>query len=373
MKIVELPFNVKSPILACGADIKGAFALAKGRKAYLFEGFGDLADVDNLERYGRAVKAAVKRLRIDPKIVACDLHPGYFSSRFAQSFQLSAFSYQLYRVQHHEAHVAAAIVDNAIRGGVIGVAFDGTGYGRDGNIWGGEFFTGNLRSLERAAHLEYVPMPGGEACIREPWRMAASYLCKAFGERFLDVKIDFVRSIDKKKWLILKKMIEGGLNSPLTSSAGRLFDAAAAIILLRKEARFEAELPIRLEEATDPSVGGHYDFDVKASGREFVIDSKKILRGIVKDLLGKTDAFAAAGKFHNTMACVIRKTAARLRKRSGINNVVLSGGVFQNRFLTEKTFDMLRESGFRVRVHGAVPVNDDGIPIGQVAIANAKV
>jgi len=373
MITIELPFKVKRPILACGADIKGAFAFAKGRKAYLFDGFGDLADADNLQRYGRAVKAAVKRLRINPKIVACDLHPGYFSSRFAESFQLSAFSYQPYRVQHHEAHVAAAIVDNAIRGDVIGVAFDGTGYGRDGNIWGGEFFTGNLRSFERAAHFEYVPMPGGEACIRQPWRMAASYLCRAFGEKFLDLKIDFVKSIDKKRWLILNKMIERGLNSPLTSSAGRLFDTAACIILSRKEAKFEAELPIRLEEATDPSVRGRYAFDVKTSGGELVIDSKKISRGIVKDLLSKTDAFAAAGKFHNTMAYVIQKTAARLRKRFGINNVVLSGGVFQNRFLTEKAFDMLRESGFCVHVHSAVPVNDGGIPIGQVAIANGRI
>ena len=227
MKVIKLPFKVKKPILACGADLKGAFALARGDEAFLTDGFGDLGGLDNLTKYEKSVKESIKRLKIRPEVIACDLHPDYFSTRFAERYALSAPRSALVKVQHHEAHIASAIVDNAIKGDVIGVAFDGTGYGPDGNIWGGEFFTGGLKRFDRAARLGYIPMPGAETAIREPWRMAFGYLYSAFGDDLPPL----VKRWDKKRRAFLKAMIDKDINSPLTSSAGRLFDAVGSLVL----------------------------------------------------------------------------------------------------------------------------------------------
>lgn len=356
MKTIVLPFSIKKPILACGADLKGAFAIAKGRAAYLFDGFGDLGDADNLARYEKAIAVAEKRLKIKPAVVACDMHPEYRSSIFAER-------YAPVRVQHHEAHIAAAMADAGMSGKVIGVAFDGTGYGPDGNIWGGEFFVGDMKKMTRVAHLEYVHMPGGEACVHEPWRMAASYLYKAYGADLLKLKIGLVRNIDAAKWRILKQMIENNVNSPLTSSAGRLFDAAASIILDRRGADFEAELPIELEKTADKDIIERYEFDIVKDRGMLIIKCGMIFRGMVKDMERKVDRSEISSKFHNTVADIITKTVAMLRKKYGISDVVYSGGVFQNRYLADRI-------GL---VSAGVPVNDGGIPIGQVAIANARV
>ena len=365
MKKIKLPFKVKRPILACGADLKGAFALAKGDTAYLFDGFGDLSELDNFTRYEKAVKGAVRRLKIRPAVVACDLHPGYFSTRFAEDFCTRCLNKKndkqrtWYKIQHHEAHVASAIVDNKITGEVFAAVFDGTGYGWDGNIWGGEFFKGSIRNLRRAAHLGYIPMPGGEACIREPWRMAASYLHSAFGRDFLELRIGIVKSINKYKWAVLKEMIDKKVNSPLTSSMGRLFDAAGSIILNKKEARFEAEFPIELERLAAKDIAADYG----PGG------SLKIIRQIVRDLEKKADVSIISAKFHNSIAQMILSAV----KISKMKRVVLSGGVFQNRYLKERTVALLSGDGFKVYTHSNVDTNDSGIPIGQIAIAHARV
>jgi len=363
MNKIKLPFRVKRPMLACGADMKGAFVLAKGSSAYLFDGFGDLSELDNFTRYEKAVKGAVKRLKIRPAVVACDLHPGYFSTRFAEDFlrvtndeRRMTKSVILRRAQHHGAHVASAIVDNKITGEVFAAAFDGTGYGPDGNIWGGEFFKGNIRNLRRAAHLDYIPMPGGEACIREPWRMAASYLYAACGRDFLRLKIGIVKGINRRRWAVLKEMIDKRVNSPLTSSAGRLFDAVGSIVLNRKEAKFEAELPIELERIAAKGVDASYS----PGG------SLKIVKQIVRDVEKKVDASIISAKFHNSIARMILD-AARISK---LKRVVLSGGVFQNRYLKDRTVKLLSANGFKVYTHSSVETNDSGIPIGQIAIAN---
>ncbi|MDO8536000.1 MAG: hypothetical protein Q7S30_03210 [Candidatus Omnitrophota bacterium] len=358
MTRLTLPFGVKRPILACGADLKGAFALAKGRYAYLFDGFGDLSDLNNFTKYEKAVKAAESKLKISPKIIVCDLHPGYFSTRFAESYQSTAISRQLYRVQHHEAHIASAIIDNGIAGDVLGAAFDGTGYGLDGNIWGGEFFAGNSKSLKRVAHLEYVPMPGGEMCIKEPWRMAVSYLYEAYGNDFLKLPIDFVKKLDKKKCSVLMGMTDKKINSPITSSAGRLFDAIGSILLGKNVARFEAQLPIELEKIAVGS-DGYYD----------ISGTSGMIKGIVGDIKKKTAASIISGKFHNTIAVMILSMA----KKYKMKKVVLSGGVFQNKLLKERAIMLLKGKGFRVYTHLRVPTNDLGIPLGQIAIANARV
>lgn len=359
MKVIKLPFKIKSAILACGADLKGAFALAKGRSAYLFDGFGDLSDLDNFTRYEKAVKVAEKKLKISPRIVVCDLHPGYFSTQFAKNYaQQNAFN-TLYEAQHHEAHIASAIVDNDVRGDVFGVAFDGTGYGLDGNVWGGEFFFGNIRRMKRAAHLGYIPMPGGETCIKEPWRMAASYLYSIFGEDFLKLKLGLVRGIGRKKWVVLKHMIDKKINSPLTSSAGRLFDAAGSLVLNKRIAEFEAQLPMELERIAAAGVKDSYSHE----------DGVSMIKGLVKDAEKGLPSAVISAKFHNSVAMMILNAAKKFK----IKNVILSGGVFQNRYLREKASDLLNKNGFYVYTHARIETNDSGIPLGQIAIANARV
>ena len=370
MKAITLPFIVKSAILACGADLKGAFALAKGDKAFLFDGFGDLAQLDNFERYEKAAKASIAKTGIRPKIVACDLHPGYFSTRLAETYTLYAKRYPLLKIQHHEAHIASAITEHSIKGDVIGVAFDGTGFGVDGNIWGGEFFVGNVRKLKRIAHLEYTPMPGGEAAIHEPWRMAASHLYRCLGNGFLRLKIDFVKGLDKKKWPVIRRMVDKGLNSPLTSSMGRLFDAAGSIVLSRQNADFEAELPIILERVASSHCDDAYTFDIRPDKGILVIQASRLIKGIAKDLAGKADISVISAKFHNTVADMVLKVALTMKKKSGIGKVVLSGGVFQNSYLSGRAVILLEEAGFKVYTHGRIAANDSGIPIGQLAIAN---
>ncbi len=371
MKTIDLSFKLKRPILACGADLKGAFALAAGNSAFLFDGFGDLSEAGNFTRYEKAIKNQEKRLKITPGIIACDLHPGYFSTQFAESYQPSTISFQLCKIQHHKAHIASAIADGGVKADVIGVAFDGAGYGSDGNIWGGEFFVGRPGRLKRAAHFDYVPMPGGDAAVRQPWRMALSYLYRAFGRRFLDLNIDFVRRLDKRQCAGLKAMIDKSLNSPLSSSAGRLFDAVGSIVLSKNEAAFEAELPVELEKTAIELCQDRYGFDVKSVKGILVIDFSRTVRGIVKDLSSKVDASTVSSKFHNTIASMISEVAVKLRKKFKTNKVIMSGGVFQNRYLSARAGMLLKRCGFDVYEHSKVSTNDSGIPLGQVAIANA--
>ena len=375
VKVIKLSVKVKNPILACGADMKGAFALAYGDAAFLVDGFGDLGDPDNLAKYERSVRGHIWKLGVRPVIIACDLHPDYFSTGFAENYALSDrdslskfHRYKLIKVQHHEAHIASAIIDGNVKGDVIGVAFDGTGFGPDGNIWGGEFFTGGLKGFRRAAHLEYIAMPGGEKAVTEPWRMAASYIYGAFGNRLPELS----RRWRPKDLAVLKAMIDKKINTPLTSSAGRLFDAASSLILSKDSVSKEAELPIELEGIVDRLCCDRYDFDMAREGGELIISCKNIIKSIVKDLAGKVDASIVSGKFHNTIAEIILKVSLKLRDRTGIYDVVLTGGVFQNRFLAARTIEILTASGLKVHTHSGVPVNDSGIPIGQIAIANAR-
>jgi hydrogenase maturation protein HypF len=371
MKTVKLPFRLKIPVLACGADMKGAFAFAKGDTAYLEDGFGDLADPDNLERYENTVSSLEKKLKIKPRVIVCDLHPGYFSTRLAIDLHRKTPGSKIYKVQHHEAHIASAMIDNAIRGDVIGVAFDGTGFGSDGNAWGGEFFVGNPKSFRRAAHFEYVTMPGGDAAVSEPWRMAASYLYKTFGSGFLK------KSVNKERAFFIKTMIDKGVNSPLTSSAGRLFDAVASIVLEKDRADFEAQLPIELEKLARPDIDEQYSFDINSDshflGQPFLtLDASPVIKAIVKDKTMGTGVFTISAKFHNAMAQAIVAVTLRLRKKSGVNRVVFGGGVFQNKYLNAKASGELERKGFKVYRHRAINTNDSGIPIGQIAIARAR-
>ena len=372
MKTIKLPFRLSKPILACGSDLKGAFALAKGREAVLIEGFGDLAELENFEKYEKALKKNERKFHIKPAIIACDLHPEYVSTRFGEDTQRRAYSVKLCKVQHHEAHIASAIVDNNVKGEAVGVAFDGTGFGSDGNMWGGEFFLGHLKAFKRVAHFEYIQMPGADMAVIEPWRMAASYLYKIYGDDFLKLKVGFVKKLDRNKWAILKKMIDGGINSPLTSSAGRLFDAVASMILLKDKAAFEAELPIELEKTALEACRDSYGFDLKPDKDTSAINTSKIIRGVINDLSKDVDRSMIASRFHNTIADIVLKVSLSLRERFGVNKVILSGGVFQNRYLSARTIEVLVSEDFKVYAHSNIQTNDSSIPIGQIAIANAR-
>ena len=346
---MKLPFSVRKPMLACGADLKGAFALAKGCEAFLYEGFGDLSDLGNFERYEKAVNNAIRATNIKPVIIIHDMHPGYFSTRFAESFLRVSKGRSIFPVQHHEAHIASCMIDNDIKGSVIGVAFDGTGYGVDGNIWGGEFFAGSLKGFRRAAHLEYIAMPGADKAVMEPWRMAESYMYAASG-------------ICKDP--VIKKMIDRKINSPLTSSAGRLFDAAASLILGRKKADFEAELPIELESIAAADCEERYIIKPESSAC--------VIKSVMVDIRKGRNKKVISAKFHNAVACMIVKTACLLGRKNRIKNIILSGGVFQNKYLVGKVIRYIKKSGFKVYTHGKLSTTDSSIPVGQIAIAYTR-
>lgn len=372
MKEIALPFSLKKPVLACGADMKGAFCLAAGKRAYLVDGFGDLADLANHLWYERAIAIYGARLGIRPQVVVCDLHPGYYSGKIGEGCCPAGGSVRLCRVQHHEAHIAAAIVEHAIAGEVIGVAFDGTGFGSDGQSWGGEFFAGTLRRLERIGHLAYVPMPGGDRVVAEPWRMAVSHLYRSLGARAFSSKLGLLRKVDRARLAAVREMIDRNTSSPLTSSAGRLFDAVGSLVFEKALAAKEAELPLALERIAEDACTEAYDFAVRSEKGMIITDPAPVIAGVAADLQKKGRKGAVAAKFHNAVARAIAAVVRRGAKGRRTKRVVLTGGVFQNGFLTARVTRLLAEKGFTVYRHGSVETNDHGIPVGQVAIAAAR-
>ncbi len=359
MRKINLPNTIKKSILACGADTKGTFALAKDSSAYIYQGYGDLASVENFSRYRKDIHNAIKHLRIKPEIIACDLHPSYFSTNLAKEFSITA------SIQHHAAHLASAILENNIKGKIIGVAFDGTGYGLDGNIWGGEFFVGGLKKLDRLGHLDYIRMPGGESSIKNPWQMAVSYLYKAFGRNLNSLKLPFFKKIKKQDVNIIIKMIDKDFNCPLTSSMGRLFDAVSSLLGLVYKCAFEAEGPIKLQNLATGNTDDYYDFKVEKKDL-YLINTDDIIRGVVKDISSKKEISYISRKFHNTVAHIILKMCKLYAAKT--KTVVLSGGVFLNKVLVDKAGDLLKGHGFKVYTQRKDTTTDAGIPIGQVAL-----
>jgi hydrogenase maturation protein HypF len=263
------------------------------------------------------------------------------------------------------------MVDNEIDGNVIGVSFDGTGFGTDGTIWGGEFLICDYGEFERMGHLEYTPLPGGEKAIKEPWRMAASFLYKIYHDSMFDLEIDFIKRLDREKWIIIKKMIDKGINSPMTSSSGRLFDAVSALVGIRKEVYYEGQAAIELEMVAGEEEG-FYPFDLKNVEGKTLILIEPILRGIVSDLERGVEVESISSKFHNTVAEMILNMCLKIRKIGGLDRVALSGGVFQNSLLLENTYGLLDNNNFKVFIQRRVPPNDGGIALGQAVIANER-
>lgn len=353
-------------ILAVGGELKNTICLTQGKNAFLSQHVGDLENVESYGFFEDAIEHLQRILEIKPQVVAYDLHPGYFSTRWA----LERKGVELVGVQHHHAHVASCMAENHLEGPVIGFALDGTGYGTDGQIWGGEVLLADYRDFERVAHFDYVPMPGGEAAVREPWRMAVAYLDHHFGCEFLRWRVPFVEELDARDTDLLLQMIERGVNSPKTSSCGRLFDAVAALVGIRRSVNYEAQAAIELEMAI--AVGAKqdaYPLNINPDNTPWIIDTKPMFEGILYDLQSGVLPSLISQRFHNGLVEAFARIAEMIRDTRAQNRVCLSGGTFHNICLLTHLQARLEQRGFQVFTHAEVPAGDGGLSLGQAMIA----
>jgi len=363
--LTDLKFK---PILSCGAELKNTFCLAKSKSAFLSQYIGDLKTSQSFDFYQEAVQRLSELFQIKPRIIAHDLHPDYLSTKFSQELAAKNKFLKSVAVQHHQAHLASVIVEHRIKEKIIGVCFDGIGYGEDNKIWGGEFFIGELANLHRAAHLEYVSLPGGDKATTEPYRMAISYLYNTYSVNLYDLNLDFLKQHQEKLESIVNII---GINPILSSSAGRLFDAVSALLGICDIISYEAQAAIRLQcNAEKSSTLKSYRFLVEDSGGMLIIKSRELITGIVKDLEKKVTKEDISRKFHNSVAVMAREVSHKLREQTGFNTVCLSGGVFQNKLLLETTAELLRKDKFKVYYNELLPANDGAVSLGQAAIAN---
>ncbi len=362
-------------VLAVGGELKNTICLTKGKHAFLSQHVGDLENVESYGFFHEAIEHLERILEIQPEIIAYDLHPDYFSTKWA----LQQSDVKLVGVQHHHAHIASCMAENHLDGRVIGFALDGTGYGTDGNIWGGEVLVAGYEDFDRAAHFEYVPLPGGEAAIREPWRMAVSYLAHHFGREFLkrqslNLHIPFVRQLDRPKVELLLRMIEQGVNSPLTSSCGRLFDAVAALSGIRQAVNYEAQAAIELEMAiTESEDETGYPVELTPEGSGWIIGTRPLFEALLGDLGRNLPTGAISRRFHNGLVEVFVQLATLLRQKTALDRVCLSGGTFHNIYLSQRLEARLSQAGFEVFTQKEVPSGDGGLSLGQALVAAAKV
>jgi hydrogenase maturation protein HypF len=366
---VPVPIFLKDelpPVLAVGGELKNTICLTRGREAFLSQHIGDLENLESYKFFESTIAGLKRILEIEPQTIAYDLHPDYFSTRWA----LAQEGIERVGVQHHHAHIASCMAENHLDGRVIGFALDGTGYGTDGNVWGGEVLVGDYREFERVAHLDYVPMPGGSAAILEPRRMAISYLFRHFGREFWDLDIPFVRVLDRPRTENLLKLIEHGINSPLTSSTGRLFDAVAALAEVRARVNYEAQAAIELEAMiSDSEEGTGYPLAIREEGGAWIIDTRPLFLALTQDLREGVSTGVVSRRFHMGLVDVLARTAELVRRRTGLRRICLSGGSFQNCFLSEHLQKRLEREGFQVFTHAEVPCGDGGISLGQAMVA----
>lgn len=355
-------------ILAAGGELKNTFCLTRERYAFLSHHIGDMENFETLQAFEESVRHFEGLFRVRPSVLAYDLHPDYMATRYALE-RASREDLPIVGVQHHHAHVAACMAEHNLPDDrpVIGVAFDGTGYGEDGAIWGGEFLLTNYVDYHRAYHLMYVPMPGGEAAVREPWRLALAWL-KQIGLEW-EEDLAPVRASEDEARRTLRRMLSLELNSPMTSSMGRLFDAVSSLIGVRQNITYEAQAAIELEAHVEADEEHFYEFAIQ----EEKIDPLPVIRAIVEDLRASVPKERVAARFHLAVAHMVDHVSRLLWKREGISDIVLSGGVWQNQVLLTHTMRLLSKSGLRIYLHRQVPTNDGGIALGQAAIAAHRV
>ena len=357
----DLPLGTPRSILACGAELKNTFCVAKGGRAWVGHHIGDLQNYETLRSFTEGIEHFESLFAVRPELVAHDLHPEYLSTKYA----LEREGVETIGVQHHHAHLAACLAEHGESGQAIGVIFDGTGYGTDGTVWGGELLIGDAHGFERAGHLHPVRMPGGERAIRQPWRMACAWLLETVGgEPPLPPLL--AGAVSEDAWRKVAELAASGLSSPVTTSAGRLFDAVAALCGVRAEVNYEGQAAIELEAAADPSEREAY----LLPGTD-VFDARETIGAILGDLGAGVPVATVAARFHNAVARGAADACAEIAAREGVGVAVLSGGVFQNRLLLERTAEALEREGLRVLVPRLLPPNDGGIAFGQAAVAAA--
>ncbi len=364
---IKTSFKFKTQILACGAELKNTFCLARGDHAYISHHIGDLENMETLRSFTEGIEHFRRLFDLQPEVIVHDLHPEYLSTKYALS---SDEIENKIGVQHHHAHIASCMADNGIEGEVIGVAMDGLGFGTDGKLWGGEFFVADFKHAERIAHLDYIPLPGGTKGILEPWRLAAVYLQRSFGNEFLNLNLPFSENLNQNEWKTLLKMCETRTNSPETSSMGRLFDAVSALLGVRGTVNYEGQAAIELEAIAKENTSEFYRFEHADDG---IIKAEPVIKRVVEDLLDGRSAGEVSARFHLSVANLITHVARTIREERKLNRIALSGGVFQNMLLLGHACRLLESDGFEVLIHHRVPTNDGGISFGQAAIANATV
>jgi hydrogenase maturation protein HypF len=384
-------------VLATGAELKNTFCVTRGGYAFLSHHIGDMENYETLRSFEDGIAHFERLFRIQPERIAYDLHPNYLATRYAIE-RAGRDGLRAVGVQHHHAHIAACMVENGLSGDqpVIGVAFDGAGYGSDGAVWGGEFLIADYRGFERAAHLAYVPLPGGDAATRNPYRMALSYLHQAGVEWADDLAPVAAASLTER--LAIARQIESGLNAPPSSSMGRLFDAVASIAGVRQSVNYEGQAAIEMEAMANRIDTGQYHFEFgrpsenpplrhHPAGRRGASDTKKgiegearrayvvnataVIRAVVGDIRAGAPASTISARFHNGLAAMIGDMCVRIRDERGLNEVALSGGVFQNMTLLKLALDLLHAAGFTIYTHRIVPPNDGGLALGQAVVAMA--
>lgn len=368
---VPIPVFLKKkilPILACGAELKNTICITKNDTAFLSQHIGDLENLATYDFFQLTIHHLKRILEITPEIIACDMHPDYLSTQYAQEQS----NIQKIQVQHHHAHIVSCMTEHKLDGPVIGLSLDGTGYGPDHTVWGGEVLVAEQHAFERVAHIACVPMPGSTAAIKEPWRMAVSYLRDAYGSEFRNLNLKPVSEIADEKLTIINAMMTKGVNSPLTSSLGRLFDGVAAIIGIRQRVNFEGQAAMELEMLSADSTSEIYDYEW-ISGDMLKILPAPIIRGVVDDLQNGMTVAEIGAKFHETVIQLFADVCGVMRKERHLKRVVLSGGCFQNAFLLTGLIQALEKKNFEVFTHQQVPANDGGIALGQAMVAAAQI
>jgi hydrogenase maturation protein HypF len=367
---IHLPFQAR-PVLGCGAQVKNTFCLTRDQYAFISQHIGDMENLETLNHFERTLELYKQMFRIEPQAIAYDLHPDYLATKYARNLPGRKIE-----VQHHFAHLASCLAENRAPGPAIGLIFDGLGYGLDGRLWGGEFLVGDCRSFLRRSHFQNVPLPGGEAAIRNPWRMALSYLYVLLGKARAMKHLDLLArdappepDPEAQARLILQQ-IDRNLNAPLTSSCGRLFDAVAVLLGFSGTVSYEGQAAVYLEMMADEKEQGTYDIGTEEAGDLQVIPLQAIFEGVLREREAKVPTSIVAAKFHNTLVQIAVDVCQTIRREGGPERVALSGGVFQNRFLSERMQTALQERGFKVLTHQKVPCNDGGLSLGQAVVGH---
>ena len=364
--------------LACGGELKNTFCLGKGGQAFLSHHIGDLENFPTSQSYKEGVEHYCGLFDVQPEVVAYDLHPDYLSSQYARELEEEQ-GIAAAGVQHHHAHIAACLADNErpMSERVIGVALDGTGYGTDGAVWGGEIFEGSIEDgFVRRAHLRYVPLPGGAAAIREPWRMAIAHLLTVYPEeKVLYLPLPFTRDVGEKTVRLVAQLARTGLNAPPTSSAGRLFDAVGALLGVPGSLRttYEGQAAIELELAANDEAARPYPFLLDRDAEGWVLDTRETISEITAAIRSGISPGEISSRFHRTVAEMVAAGCRALRKDGGPRTVALSGGTFQNMLLLRGVVRLLNDDGFTVYIHRRVPANDGGLSLGQAVLADGAV